>query len=320
LSTSNLLTIKGGFWRLLLIVVLYLAACLLPFAGMLFVLTLPALMFLLSFYNGWVKTMNALFVAIVAIFAILSFTHTYFPLIVPAAVGFSGMVMARSIRLNQPVEALILLPSLICLTAIAAFFVLSGIQLEMNVVEVVKKYLADAVDLNISFYARLPLKPEEIKAIQDSRDGVIELLARIFPAICTISVLSVIWLNMLLAGKILGKKSITPPVFLGLSQWRTPVWLVWVFIAAGVMMVFSHTHLRFAGINIFLITAFFYLLQGLAIISFFFQSKNVSMFFRVIIYFLIAVQQLLMIAVAAVGLFDLWVDFRKFFRKDQATG
>jgi hypothetical protein len=27
-----------------------------------------------------------------------------------------------------------------------------------------------------------------------------------------------------------------------------------------------------------------------------------------------------MIPIAAVGLFDIWVDFRKFFRKDQTTG
>lgn len=314
-----MLTIKGGFWRLLLIVALYLSACLLPFAGMLLVVTLPAMMFLLSFYNGWTKTMNAFFVAIVVIFIILSFTHTYYPLLMLAAVGLSGMVMARSIRLNPPIEVLVLFPSLVCLAAITAFFVLSGFQLEMKAVEVIKKYLGDAVDLNISFYTRLPLKPEEIKAIQDSRDGVVELLARIFPAICVIPVLSVIWLNVLLIGRIIGKKSITPPVFSGLSRWRTPVWLVWVFIASGGMMILSHTHLMFAGINIFLIAAFLYFLQGLAIISFFFQSKNVSMFLRVIIYFLIAIQQLLMIAIALVGLFDLWVDFRKFFRKDQAT-
>ncbi|HQG81470.1 MAG TPA: DUF2232 domain-containing protein [Smithellaceae bacterium] len=320
MSTSNLLTIKGGFWRLLLVVFLYLSACLLPLAGLFFVLTLPTFMFLISVFNGWAKTMNAFFTAIVAIFAILSFTHTFFPLLVPAAAGLSGMVMARSLKLNPSIEALVLFPSLVCLAAITAFFVLIGIELEMNIIEVVKKYVSEAVDLNIGFYARLPLKPEEIKAIQDSKDGIIDFLARLFPAICTISVLSVIWLNVLLIRRILGKKTVKPYVFSGLSQWKTPPWLVWVFIAAAAMIMLSHTYLRFAGINIFLVVSFLYLLQGLAIVSFFFQSKNISMFFRVIIYFLIAVQQLLMVAIALVGLFDLWVDFRKYFRKDQATG
>ncbi|MDD5524767.1 MAG: DUF2232 domain-containing protein, partial [Smithella sp.] len=71
--------------------------------------------------------------------------------------------------------------------------------------------------------------------------------------------------------------------------------------------------------NIFLVTSFIYLLQGLAIVSFFFQKKNVPFFFRYLFYFLIAVQQILMIPIVAIGLFDIWIDFRKYFQKDQAT-
>jgi hypothetical protein len=43
------------------------------------------------------------------------------------------------------------------------------------------------------------------------------------------------------------------------------------------------------------------------------------MFFRFLAYFLIAIQQMLMIAIAAVGFFNLWIDFRKYFRKDRTT-
>ena len=319
LSTSNLLTIQGGFWRLLLIVFLYLAACLLPFAGLLFLMTLPALMFLLSIANGWAKTMNAFFAAVAVIFVILSLTHTFSPLLAPAVAGLAGIVMARSAKPATSIETVIFLPSLVCLAAIAAFFVLSGIELSMNPVQAVKKYLGEAVDLNIGLYSRLPLKPEEIKAIQDSKGAIIELFLRIFPAICIVSVLSVIWINILLAGKILQKYAIELAAFSELSEWKTPAWLIWVFIAAGGMIALPHTFVRFAGVNFFLVTAFLYLLQGLAIVSFFFQSRNISMFFRIIVYFLIALQQLLMIAVATVGLFDLWFDFRKYFRKDHAT-
>ncbi len=76
---------------------------------------------------------------------------------------------------------------------------------------------------------------------------------------------------------------------------------------------------NFFSWNIFLVICFIYLLQGLAIVSFFFQIKNVPNFFRFLFYFLIAVQQILMIPIAAIGLFDIWVDFRKFFQKDQTT-
>jgi len=42
-------------------------------------------------------------------------------------------------------------------------------------------------------------------------------------------------------------------------------------------------------------------------------------FFRYLYYFLIAVQQILMIPIALIGLFDIWFDFRKFNSKKQAT-
>jgi len=77
-----------------------------------------------------------------------------------------------------------------------------------------------------------------------------------------------------------------------------------------------HKSLNFIGINIFLAVCFVYLLQGLAIVSFLFQSKNVPLFFRTIFYFLIAVQQILVIPIAAIGLFNTWFDFRKYFQKD----
>jgi len=73
------------------------------------------------------------------------------------------------------------------------------------------------------------------------------------------------------------------------------------------------------GVNVFLTAAFVYFLQGLSIVSFFFQNKDISLFFRWLFYFLIAIQQMLMIAIAAVGFLDLWIDFRKFFRKTQTT-
>ena len=83
--------------------------------------------------------------------------------------------------------------------------------------------------------------------------------------------------------------------------------------------MFPDEQIRFFSLNIFIMTCFVYLLQGLAIISFLFQNKNVPVFFRYLFYFLIAVQQFLMIPIAIAGLFDIWVDFRRFFQNNQAV-
>jgi uncharacterized protein YybS (DUF2232 family) len=49
----------------------------------------------------------------------------------------------------------------------------------------------------------------------------------------------------------------------------------------------------------------------MAIVSFYFEKKQVPRFFRILLYTLIALQQLALIAVIGIGLFDMWFNFRK---------
>jgi uncharacterized protein YybS (DUF2232 family) len=104
-----------------------------------------------------------------------------------------------------------------------------------------------------------------------------------------------------------------------LASWKTPDFFIWFFIISGGLNFIPNGNVKFLALNSFLIICFIYLLQGFAIVSFIFQSKNVPSIFRFLFYFFIAVQQFLMIPIATVGLFDIWVDFRKFFRKDEKT-
>ena len=104
-----------------------------------------------------------------------------------------------------------------------------------------------------------------------------------------------------------------------LADWKTPDFFIWIFIISGGLNFIPNEDINFIGLNSFLVICFIYLLQGFAIVSFIFQSKNVPIYFRFLFYFFIAVQQFLMIPIATAGLFDIWVDFRKFFRKDEKT-
>jgi uncharacterized protein YybS (DUF2232 family) len=71
--------------------------------------------------------------------------------------------------------------------------------------------------------------------------------------------------------------------------------------------------------NVFIVACFIYLLHGFAIIGFLFRTKNVPIIFRYLFYFLIAVQQFLMVVIVAAGVFDIWIDFRRFIKKNEAS-
>jgi uncharacterized protein YybS (DUF2232 family) len=302
-----------------LIILFFSTASLIPFIGMVFLMTLPLVLFVLCILNDQTKTLVAFLTALLAIMILLSFMQAVLPVFALASMGLAGIIMAQTTRKNYPIDLVILFPSFAVLAAVAFYFVYGAMQLSISPLQLLEKHITEAVELNIQFYSRLPLSPEEIVAIKDSKPTVIQLFTRIFPALCVIAVLFTIWINVLMGNKLLHRRSIDLPNLSTLSEWRAPHWLVWIFIVGGGLSFVPQIYISFFGINLFIVASFIYLLQGLAIVSFFFNNKNISMFFRWFFYFLIAIQQMLMIAIAAVGFFDIWIDFRKYFQKDQET-
>lgn len=319
MTILNLSFFQNSFLRLLLTITLFLAASLLPFAGLVFLLFLPLVLHVLCFLADPGKTLIAFLASLCVVTILLWALNASAPAPALAAAGFAGMLMFWTVQKRFSVEGVVLLPSLLLVGAIAFYFIYGGMQLSITPWQLVEKHIQEAVELNIRLYSRLPLNAEEIQSITNSKPQMISLLTMIFPALCVIAAVFTVWINLLAAGRLLKSRGILPAPLSALSEWSAPAWLVWIFIAAGGMSAVSMAPVRFSGINLFLVASFIYFLQGLAIVSFFFQHRNISPFFRFLAYFLIAIQQMLMIAIAAVGLFNLWVDFRKYLRKDRTT-
>ena len=298
---------------------IFLAASLLPFAGLVFLLFLPLVLYVLCFLADPGKTLIAFLASLCAVAVLLWALNASASGLALAAAGFAGMLMFWTVQKRFSVEKVVLLPSLVLVGAIAFYFIYGGMQQSLSPWQLVENTIREAVELNIQFYSRIPLNAEEIQSINNSKPQMISLFTKIFPALCVIAAVFTTWINLIAAGKLLKSRGVVLPQLSNLSEWSAPAWLVWVFIAAGGMSAVPVTPTRIVGVNIFLVVSFLYFLQGLAIVSFFFQHRNISPFFRFLVYFLIAIQQMLMIAIAAVGFFNLWVDFRKYLRKDRTT-
>lgn len=233
--------------------------------------------------------------------------------------GAVGLAIAAVIPKNRAIEKIIIYPALIIIGAICAFFIYSGYQLSVNPWKVVQKFVETAIGQNINFYAQLPLNKEEIDLIKNNRQLIIGVFTNISPALAIIASVVVVWINVLLGRNSLRKTGLILPQLNELSRWKAPEFLIWIFLAAGGLLLFSSEQTRLISMNVFLLACFIYLLQGLAIVSFLFQNKNVPVFLRYLFYFLIVLQQFLMIPIVLVGLFDIWVDFRKFIRNNQVV-
>ena len=311
---------NNPFLKLLLIISSFVfATAFIPVIGSICLVFLPMILFLNGSINDRIKTTIAFFIPFSLLFFLSTLLHLNLPTIAIFTMGMAGLFIAQIAAKNGSVEKIIIYPALFIIAAICFYFIYGGFVLSVSPWQLVVKYIAATIQENIKLYSQLPLKTEDINYIKDNEKNIIDGFTQIFPSLIIITSTLIIWANFLLGKRILGKAGITWPKFTELTRWKSPELIIWIFIISGGLFFVPNKDINFFSLNIFLVTCFIYLLQGLAIVSFFFQNKNVPLFFRYLFYFFIAVQQILMIPIIAVGLFDIWIDFRKYFQKDQTT-
>lgn len=103
------------------------------------------------------------------------------------------------------------------------------------------------------------------------------------------------------------KKEVFAPVF---TQWKLPEPLIWAIITAGALAFLGKGILNVCGENTLLVMSSIYFLQGLAVVSFYFEKLKVHAFIRWITYILICIQWYGLILVVIIGVSDVWFDLR----------
>lgn len=315
----DLLIFKSSFIKQLLIITFFVfSAAFIPFFGSFCLILFPMILFLLGTINGEIKTATAFFISCLLLLILSLLLNQDNPLLPIVTMGLSGLLIARIAR-NKSAEKVITYPALLIIAVICFYFLYSSFEQSVHPWQFIQKYVASIIDANIKLYSKLPLAKEDIDFIKDNQQNITIAFTRIFPSLIIVFTVFIVWINVLIGKNVLSKAGIPRSNLTMLASWKTPDFFIWIFIISGVLNFVPHDDINFLALNLFLVICFIYLLQGLAIISFIFQSKNVPVFFRFLFYFFIAIQQFLMIPIAIAGLFDIWVDFRKFFRKDQTT-
>ena len=314
----DLLILKSSIIKQVLIITFFIfSTAFIPILGSFCLILFPMLLFVLGTINSEIKTATAFFISFLLLLILSWLLHQGNPLLPIFTLGLSGLLAGRIADLNKSSEKVIAYPALLIIASICFYFIYGGFEQSIHPWQFIQKYVASIIDANIKLYGQLPLPKEDIDFIINNQQSITIAFTRIFPSLIFIISVLIIWMNVLIGKNVLSKAGISRPNLTMLASWKTPDFFIWFFIISGGLYFVPHDDINFFALNILLAICFIYLLQGFAIISFIFQSKNVPVFFRFLFYFFIAVQQFLMIPIATAGLFDIWVDFRKFFRKDQ---
>lgn len=131
-----------------------------------------------------------------------------------------------------------------------------------------------------------------------------------FPSALAIFSLVMLWANLvlLLRSNVTGVRQMLGLEANYLKTWKAPVALVWVVIASGFAVVFGVGLVSDVGLNFFKFAMAIYAIQGLSILSYFFDFWGIRGFFRFLGF---SMSLFLMLPlVLSLGFFDLWFDFR----------
>ena len=135
------------------------------------------------------------------------------------------------------------------------------------------------------------------------------------PWILGVFSLVTVWVNLALLIRVNPKRireslGIDPAYF---RKWKASEILLWPTIASGFLLVVDLGLASEIALNVFKFLMAVYAIQGLSVLSFFFEAWSVRGTFRVLAY-LVAVSLMLPL-ILSLGFFDLWFDFRSKLRQ-----
>lgn len=282
----------------------------LPIGGEISLIFLPLPLTILTFEQGWRKSILPLIAAaiLLAFFGQLplAFAVLFF-------YGFLGVVMGSSLRRELPLWQLFGQSILAGTGGVVILWLLGKAVLKQDAFALMRKGMHEAMAGALKLYQEFNLTSQQQAMLEQMQKAIMELVDVAIPAIILLGVTMLLLINFEVSRKIIGRMGGKVPPLPPLASWRLPWYLVWVFIGSFVLAgLGGKTILYKLGLNIYVLTMFLYGLQGLAIVASFLAKWHFSRWLKTLLLLLVffIFGQLLVF----LGLFDTWVDFRKIER------
>ena len=221
-------------------------------------------------------------------------------------------VMAETIRFRLSFDKCILFSALVSAALSIALLLFVFADREATLLEFFQKQVDGHFTQSIEALKAMGDKPEELKILQDFAGKASGSLVQVYPSFIALGTFITALINYY-ATRFLWRRIDTYEMFhhARFSGWVVPDQVIWVLIGSSSVFLLADNALGAIGINLLLMTLIAYFFQGLAVTIYFLESRNVPVFFWVLIFFVILLQPLLVGASIGLGVFDTWMDLRK---------
>lgn len=231
-----------------------------------------------------------------------------------------GFALGDVLEKNLSVEKTIAYPCGLVMAGGMAALVLLGIASGSGPWELTSTYVRKNLEMTAAAYKTMDMPDRSIQLLTNSMDRVHYVVMRLMPALAVAGLVFSAWANLLLARLALRAGGLRQPDFGHLNRWQAPDMLVWAVIACGLLVLIAGEPLSFFGINGVILLMLIYLFQGVAVVSFYFEHKQVPLFLRILVYAFIAVQQIFALVIIGLGFFDTWANFRRLGAQGNSHG
>jgi len=214
--------------------------------------------------------------------------------------------LARGYSFSRALASAVLAVAVVAAATVSGYGVVKGIDLHGQVTGAIRANLEQTITL----YKARGATGDDLQFLKEGLEQVGALFGQIYPAMLLVTLVSVAGINLFLLRRFRDRLTVTLPDAT-LSSFRNPEHLVWGVIAAGFALLVDNHVVHGAALNVIVVAGFLYFIQGIAVVAHFFAAYTVPAFFRMFFYVLLILQAYLALAVALLGLFDLWADFRR---------
>lgn len=230
-----------------------------------------------------------------------------------------GIILAKADRENESLQQGMAKGIAYLVLVWLAMGWLIGLTTQTNPYLELRRSLDAGLEATFALYRESGRFPAgDLEEIKNFISQLRKHVATLFPALLFTSILCTVWLNTVIGQWLLKKKDPTRTNREDLNNWRLPELFVWPVIIAGVALVVPNEKLNIMGLNVGLVLLVLYLSQGLAVVSSIMQKWSLPLAIRAITYSLLFLQVYGIGFVAVLGLADVWVDFRKPRRENDA--
>jgi uncharacterized protein YybS (DUF2232 family) len=215
------------------------------------------------------------------------------------------LLMTGGMAWDRAVTATLLLVAVSAAVVLGIFAQSRGLPVNSLVAE----HVQAEVERALSFYRGADLPAERLAEIEAVAHGVAEFLSVAYPGLAVVATGVMLLLTVLLLWRFSKAHYLLPgPPF---HAWKAPEQLIWILIISGFAAFFSAGLLHQLALNLLTILLPVYFLQGLAVVNYLFRRKGITPAFRILGYLLMTLFNPLPMIVTGIGIFDLWIDFRK---------